>query len=692
VNLRRQLLLVSLLLLSLPWAGCQFIREMEGALRQGQEQALQATAGAVAAFLEREVALLYPAPARRFATADARGEIYAFPAQGPVIVDGYGDGWEDIPANSLAHTTGSPLRVDYQAQTGHDTLYLLLRISDSDVVYENPGASTEPNGDRLLLRMWHANRPTDYVIATVAPGSVRARAGSALPPDMDPARVKGYWQDAVGGYTLELELPLRYTGGRLGLFVFDARTTTGAALDTGEDATGAGNMQPGDAAPPPWFIYRPADLQQKLAPFSARGGRIQIVDHQHWLIADAAADSGDAATAAETFWLLRLLYRGILADGNLAQLPATPGSGRLRAVEIDSALAGTPAQQRYLDPRAGGRSILSAAAPIYDAQGVLGAVVVRQSGETYLSLTDQAFSRLLGLSLLALGTAAFGLLAYASLLSWRIRNLSRAVSNAVADDGRVTGTVQPSKARDEIGDLSRRYADLLARLAEHNAYLRSLSRTLSHELRTPIAVIQSSLDNLEHAQRDGAAQAVYLGRAREGLRRLQHILMAMSEASRLEESVRGQEHVALDLVPLLREVFAAYRSLYPAQQLSLEMEADSAQVTGVAELIVQALDKLMDNAAAFCPPQGYIQLRLYARAGYWCLELANDGPPLPEDAAREVFEPMVSLRKGSDEAVHLGLGLHMVRLIVEAHGGHVHARNLPEKRGVAVTIELPMAT
>ena len=49
MSLRRQLLLVSLLLLSLPWAGCQFIREMEGALRQGQEQALLATATAVGA-------------------------------------------------------------------------------------------------------------------------------------------------------------------------------------------------------------------------------------------------------------------------------------------------------------------------------------------------------------------------------------------------------------------------------------------------------------------------------------------------------------------------------------------------------------------------------------------------------------------------------------------------------------------
>jgi hypothetical protein len=64
MSLRRQLLLVSLLLLSLPWAGCQFIREMEGALRQGQEQSLQATATAIAAVLGQQPQLIYPHSAR----------------------------------------------------------------------------------------------------------------------------------------------------------------------------------------------------------------------------------------------------------------------------------------------------------------------------------------------------------------------------------------------------------------------------------------------------------------------------------------------------------------------------------------------------------------------------------------------------------------------------------------------------
>ncbi|MEM6583584.1 MAG: hypothetical protein AAF699_20060, partial [Pseudomonadota bacterium] len=155
LNLRRQLLLVSLLLFTLPWAGCQFIREMENALRLGQEQSLQATAKAVAAVLGQQEELLYPTPARRVTPADAAGSIYAYPADRIIIVDGYADGWEDVIATQLKNPSGSaPLSVAYQAATRNETLYLMLSIIDDDVVFHNPGVSREPNGDRLVLRTW----------------------------------------------------------------------------------------------------------------------------------------------------------------------------------------------------------------------------------------------------------------------------------------------------------------------------------------------------------------------------------------------------------------------------------------------------------------------------------------------------------------------------------------------------------
>jgi signal transduction histidine kinase len=327
--------------------------------------------------------------------------------------------------------------------------------------------------------------------------------------------------------------------------------------------------------------------------------------------------------------------------------------------------------------------------PIRTDDVVTGAVVARQSGEEYLSLTDQAFSRLLGYSLLALSVGAFGLLAYASLLSWRIGNLSRAARDAIEDDGRVSASFPRSAVPDEIGDLSRHYADLLDQLREYNDYLRTLSRKLSHELRTPIAVIQTSLENLEQSTTAAGDSDVYVSRARAGLERLSSILTAMSEANRLEESIRSSSLRELDLTELLAEVSEAYRAVYPGHELHLDLPAEAALVAGVPELIVQALDKLLDNAASFSPPGGRIELRLAPSDTGWELSVSNEGPTLPGELQERLFDPMVSLREADGDGVHLGLGLHIVRLIVEFHHGRVEADDLPDGDGVRVAIRLP---
>ena len=683
MSLRRQLLLVSLLLLSLPWAGCQFIREMEGALRQGQEKSLQATAQAIAAVVGPQQQLLYTDPSRRSAPAEERQSVYAYPTRQAVIIDGYDDGWEEIEGITLRSNANVPLTVTCRAQTRDDKLYLLLKVEDSEVVYHNPGLSPEPNGDRLLLRLWPGGRRQDYVIATAAPGKVRARPGNRQLPGLEAGGIQGYWQDAVGGYTLELVIPLSYTGERLGFYFINEGFRSSAAVDT------VGNIAPLDTAAPPWLIYSPTRIQELLASFSQQGNHIQVVDKEKWLIADLPARGSSSNTDTETFWLLQVLYRSILSQDTLATPPATPRPGKMQGEEIGTALTGVAASHRYRDPDYVTRTLQSAAAPIRDEAGVTGAVVVRQSGETYLSLTDQAFSRLLSYSLLALGIGALGLLGYASLLSWRIRRLSRAASNAIQQGWPGHRALSAQHAADEIGELSRHYAKLLDRVREYNDYLRTLSRKLSHELRTPIAVIQTSLDNLEQARETPDDADVYVQRAREGLSRLQHILTAMSEANRLEESIRNNQTQELDLAPLIRDVFEAYRGIYTGHSLSLDMQCDCAPVQGAPDLIVQALDKLVENAASFCPADGAITLRLAGDGARWAIQLSNDGPSLPAEIQDHLFDPMVSLREEQAGNVHLGLGLHIVRLISDFHQGQVRAENRPDHSGVLVTLLLP---
>lgn len=691
MNLRRQLILVSLLLLALPWAGCQFVREIESTLRQGQAQALQATAQAIAASFADKADLLYPYPERLNAVPDPSHSLYARVAPAPILVDGYADGWPEQWSGRFDHSTAdNSIAFNYQAATRNEQLYLLLQVEDSELVYDNPGLSPEPNGDRLLLRTWLDGKRQEYVIATAAPGSVRARYAGRRHPQAQASRIRGYWQDTSQGYTLELEMPLAMTGGRLGLQVINiSPSQSGQSLS-------AGNISTLDQAPPPWLIFSPEPLRRALEPFQNAGRNVSLFDTAGWKIAGFNTEDEVPSRIQQTvsqerpFWLLRLLYRRILTQSDLSILPRAAADGRLQSPELSRALEGQPDVYWYRDSSNTRRTSLSAAAPIEADGRVIGAVLVRQSSEEYLSLTDQAFSRLLAYSLLAIAVAALGLLAYASILSWRIGRLSRAASNVVRKGKIVMDDFPHCRARDEVGELSRRYASLLVELQKYNEYLRTLSRKLSHELRTPLAVIQSSLDNLEH-ELTSDQSAVYIDRARGGLGRLNRILTAMTEASHVEDSVRGEALAALDLVPLLNEVLPAYQGAYPEQQLSLKLEPEQAWILASADLLVQALDKLIDNAASFCPEDGHIIIGLSASEQHWKLSVSNDGPVLPAAMQRQLFEAMVSMRTSSTSksGVHLGLGLYIVKLIVDYFGGEVRADNRKDESGVVVQLMLP---
>jgi two-component system sensor histidine kinase ChvG len=666
MNLRRQLLLVSLLLLALPWAGCQYVREMESALQSGQEQALLATTTAVATVLGDKPELIYPDLKRWHHTADTDLQLYARAAQAPVIVDGYADGWEG-PVHGTFGT------VDYRAKTRGPLLYLLFSVRDEDVVYHDPRQARRATGDRLVLR---TGRGREYVITTAAPGPVQGRVErSGYELGWEP-RIRGQWQDSMDGFTIELELPLALLGERLGFYVVNDSVSASAQIG----AT-SGNIDPQQRTPP-WLIYPPLSLQALLAPFAGAGIHLQVVDNKQWVIA-SAGNLEREVVEEQAPWLLRAIYRAILNGDALPHTNTVTAVGQIDNREVVQALARQTSADWYSDDNMPGLKLLSAAAPILSGGQVAGAVVAAQNSEQYLSLTDRAFSRLLYYSLTAMLISALGLLGYASWLSLRIRTLSKASTRVINADGSINSAFPVSRSKDEIGELSRQYGQLLERLRDYTDYLRSLSRKLSHELRTPIAVIQSSLDNLEQQPQSGD---VYLQRAREGLSRLANILTAMSEATRLEESVHSNQPVEFDLVSLCRELFSAYQGVYSDHVLVFESEREHWPMQGVPDLLAQMLDKLFENAASFTASGGQITLRLSEQT----LSVSNEGPLLPDAMQQQLFDSMVSVRDSSQaqgDRVHLGLGLHIVRLIVDFHGASVQARNLQDGSGVIFTIE-----
>jgi len=104
--------------------------------------------------------------------------------------------------------------------------------------------------------------------------------------------------------------------------------------------------------------------------------------------------------------------------------------------------------------------------------------------------------------------------------------------------------------------------------------------------------------------------------------------------------------------------------------------------------IEQLLDKIVDNAIDFHRSDSPIRVQLDANRGACQITVANRGPTLPDQSEGSLFDSMVSHR-GPQNRLHFGLGLYVVRIIAEAHGGFVRAMNLADGSGVAIMVQLP---
>jgi dedicated sortase system histidine kinase len=355
--------------------------------------------------------------------------------------------------------------------------------------------------------------------------------------------------------------------------------------------------------------------------------------------------------------------------------------------EVAAALQGA-ASTRTRNTRDGRAVVVSAAQPIWVGNEVQGAVVVEETTNRIASLRNRALERLLVATLAAFALAAAVLLWLAARISGRIRRLSDEAEAAIDARGRVTRLTTASDANDEIGDLSRSFTTVLERLARYNAYLEALAGRLSHELRTPVAVVRSSLENL-HAARTPEETRTYLARAEEGLARLGTILARMTEASRLEQGLSSSTRERFDAGAVVRGCVEGYRLAYAERGFELGVPDTPVWLSGAPDLLAQMLDKLVENAADFAAKGTPVRILL---GNDGVLRVENQGPPLPAAIRDSLFDSMVSLRgERSEGAPHLGLGLYIARLIAEFHGGSLRAENLPGGGGVAFEARLKLA-
>lgn len=663
MNLRRQLLLVSLLTLILPWAGCQFIRETESALREGQQQMLNGTAQAIADSLSQF-------PYEFLAGEEAGGRIYAHRLAGEPLIDGYRDEWS-LPDGALVTLRGTDGPIRYVLGEYRQHWYLHVEVADDTVLYFGPGDPARSHDHVDLVSVAGNGARATYRFAAEAPGRIvptRLEGRSAVAD----TRVTAHWQDTAAGYSLEVRVPKAVVGPRLGVSVYNATDGAGVRSNSWE---GAG---PGTVA-----ATSPV-LETVATGYVQQGWRLIITDRQGWRLASAGSVSTAPAESgsAPGGWM-RLVYGVLLEPGAEAVLAEPAPGGRETQSYIASALAGDTATRWFRSPDTD-RAVVAVAKPVWSGNVQTGALILQHGTDAILSQTNEALTRLIILTLTATVVVAAVLLGYASWLSLRIRRLSEAAVTAL-DERRLQSALPSALAEDEVGDLSRSFSGVLRQLGVYNDYLRSLARKLSHELRTPLTIVRSSLENLEHEPLSAEALE-YTARAKEGTERLQKILNAMSEASRTEELIENAEPERFRPGGIVGSAVGGYADAWPERRFEFRDDSRGTVVHGSPELLIQMLDKLIDNAVDFTSPGDTIDVAVKSGDGNVTITVTNPGPPLPEAMRDELFGSMVSVRD-DDADEHLGLGLYIARLIAEGHEGSIGAENT--EGGVKFTVTLP---
>lgn len=361
---------------------------------------------------------------------------------------------------------------------------------------------------------------------------------------------------------------------------------------------------------------------------------------------------------------------------------------------IEHALKGDTFQQYRMDKANQPISLMSAT-PLRFNNKIIGGLVLEEKMETLSSNTLSYFYRLIGIGALIFLIVTIGAILYTASISNRIIRLDNDVKRTFNLQGRLKDHYFPDRYRrfynDEVSDLRHHIHEMLGQLAGYERYLKQLPITLRHELHNPLNRLSMALTLLEqetqHAQLDSAKHAV---------EQLKQIIASLSEATSIEESLNQGDREAFLIGDMLQHYLSNSQTLHPEYNLTYNNTIPAqTQLLGDGFMIEQMMDKLLSNAKDFSDGRSPIVVNCFTQNEDIVIQVDNSGPNLPKGFEKQIFDGMTSIRTlNQGDKSHLGLGLHIVKLITLFHRGKVEAENIvlksaPRITGVRMTITLP---
>lgn len=278
---------------------------------------------------------------------------------------------------------------------------------------------------------------------------------------------------------------------------------------------------------------------------------------------------------------------------------------------------------------------------------------------------------------------------------WISRRVQRSVERVAESAGAIARghydtRVHPSGLGQEFDALALAVNELARRLDETETTRRRMLADLGHELRTPIATIDSHLEAIEDGVR--AADADTIAVLRTGTRRLARLADDVRDVSRVQEGRETLRPEPTSARTVTDSAVAMAAPAYAAAGIELRVDGDDVPLIADPARLGQVLGNLLDNARRHTPSGGTVAVRTGAHAGSAVFDVRDTGDGIAADRLPHVFDRFY---RADDARVHgdggSGIGLTIVRALVVAHGGTVTAHSDGEGRGAAFTVTMPVA-
>jgi len=601
-----------------------------------------------------------------------------------VQMDGYTDDWISYLDWAEPYQTdkqGNSFRLI--ASQDNRYVYVFIQVDDKNLIYTNPESPDDIKGDHLVMTFTdQTGLLTQYYFVPTGSGQIRPfryelrfdEYGVEEHVQRSITNIIAVWQPEYEGYNIEIKIPAYVIGDHMGFILRDFDGKEYSDISTAGDKTFFF----------PNRLLRSSEKIQNiiLTQGHSEGRRIWVLDQFGQVL---ASEGSLKRKFPEN--VFNILYTFLLPPAYDQFKDDLAGASRLKGSEVNSALSGQ-AETRWRSSPDGRAVIVSAATPIWLDNKVIGAVVVEETTNNIQIMQRKVLANLFNKTLLIYFIVVLVLIFFAGRLSTRLIRLNKSVSNAIDEYGRVKGDIIINESLDEIGQLSRSFSDMLTRLEHYHHYMEGMTRNLSHELKIPMAIVQTSLERMQREE-DDVSRADAMRAVMDGLQRLQSLLIRLGEAASLQQAIEDANKETTDLNIFLQECVQGYRFAYSENRFELHLPDNMTEYAINRDLFYQMLDKLISNAVDFSEKEQPIIIKMSTTEESAQIIVENKGCLLPVELSGDLFNSMISdRRQGKKKGLHLGLGLYLARLIAEFHDSKLSASNLADDSGVVMTVSL----